>query len=38
VPPNEKDDKALAAAYNVLRGVTINAGVPAQSPKATVPN
>jgi carboxyl-terminal processing protease len=38
VPPVEKDDKALAAAYNVLRGVTINAGVPAQSPKATVPN
>jgi carboxyl-terminal processing protease len=34
VPPAEKDDKALAAAYNVLRGVTINAGVPAQSPKA----
>jgi carboxyl-terminal processing protease len=38
IPPAEKDDKALAAAYNVLRGVTINAGVPAQSPKATVPN
>jgi carboxyl-terminal processing protease len=38
VPPNEKDDKALAAAYNVLRGVTINAGVPAPSPKAAVPN
>jgi carboxyl-terminal processing protease len=38
VPPNEKDDKALAAAYNVLRGVTINAGVPPPSPKAAVPN
>ena len=38
VPPVEKDDKALAAAYNVLRGVTINAGVPAPSPKAAVPN
>jgi carboxyl-terminal processing protease len=37
VPPAEKDDKALAAAYNVLRGVTVNAGVPA-SPKAVVPN
>ena len=38
VPPAEKDDKALAAAYNVLRGVTINAGVPSSSPKAAVPN
>jgi carboxyl-terminal processing protease len=38
VPPVEKDDKALAAAYNLLRGVTVNAGVPAPSPKATVPN
>jgi carboxyl-terminal processing protease len=38
VPPNEKDDKALAAAYNVLRGVTVNAGVPPQVPKAAVPN
>jgi carboxyl-terminal processing protease len=37
VPPAEKDDKALAAAYNQLRGVTINAGVPS-SPKTTVPN
>ena len=25
VPPDEKDDKALAAAYNLLRGVTVNA-------------
>ena len=38
VPPDEKNDKALAAAYNTLRGVTVNAaGVPA-SPKAAVPN
>jgi carboxyl-terminal processing protease len=38
VPPVEKDDKALAAAYNVLRGVTVNAGVPSSSAKAAVPN
>jgi carboxyl-terminal processing protease len=38
VPPAEKDDKALAAAYKLLRGVTVNAGVPSSSPKATVPN
>ncbi len=37
VPPAEKDDKALGAAYNLLRGVTVNAGVPT-SPKTTVPN
>ncbi len=37
VPPNEKDDKALAAAYNLLRGVTVNADVPS-SAKAAVPN
>jgi carboxyl-terminal processing protease len=36
VPPAEKDDKALAAAYNLLRGVTVNAG--ASSPKTAVPN
>ena len=36
VPPNEKDDKALGAAFNLLRGVTVNADVP--SPKAAVPN
>ena len=36
VPAAEKDDKALAAAYNHLRGVTLNADVPA--PKAAVPN
>jgi carboxyl-terminal processing protease len=39
VPPDEKDDKALAAAYNTLRGITLNADVrPAAPPKATVPN
>jgi carboxyl-terminal processing protease len=40
VPPDEKDDKALAAAYNLLRGVTVNADVqPAPpAPKTTVPN
>ena len=37
VPPAEKDDKALAAAFNFLRGVTVNAGVPS-SPKAAIPN
>jgi carboxyl-terminal processing protease len=35
VPPEEKDDKALAAAFNVLRGVTVNADVRS---KQTVPN
>jgi carboxyl-terminal processing protease len=29
VPPNEKDDKALIAAFNLLRGVTVNANAPA---------
>ena len=39
VPPVEKDDKALAAAYSMLRGVTINAGGPAAaSSKSSVPN
>jgi carboxyl-terminal processing protease len=38
VPPDEKNDKALAAAYNVLRGITVNAGVPSTTPKAAVPN
>jgi carboxyl-terminal processing protease len=39
VPPNEKDDKALAAAYNLLRGVTVNADAPAAAAsKAAVPN
>jgi carboxyl-terminal processing protease len=37
VPPDEKDDKALNAAYNFLRGVTLNADVRPQ-PKAAVPN
>ena len=36
VPPNEKDDKALGAACNLLRGVTVNAEVP--SPKTAVAN
>jgi carboxyl-terminal processing protease len=39
VPPTEKDDKALAAAYNILRGVTINAGGPAATTSSkAVPN
>ena len=39
VPPNEKDDKALGAAYNLLRGVQVNAGGPAATAsKPTVPN
>jgi carboxyl-terminal processing protease len=37
VPPVEKDDKALAAAYNMLRGVTVNAGAP-KLPKSSVQN
>jgi carboxyl-terminal processing protease len=37
VPPEEKDDKALAAAYNFLRGVQVNADV-RPAPKAAVPN
>jgi carboxyl-terminal processing protease len=37
VPPEEKDDKALNSAYNLLRGVTLNADV-RPSPKAAVPN
>jgi carboxyl-terminal processing protease len=37
VPPDEKDDKALSAAYNLLRGITVNADVrPAR--KQAVPN
>jgi carboxyl-terminal processing protease len=36
VPPLEKDDKALGAAYNLLRGVTLNANVP--SSKRAIPN
>ena len=37
VPPIEKDDKALGAAYNLLRGITVNADVPLSS-RAAVPN
>jgi carboxyl-terminal processing protease len=37
VPPVEKNDKALGAAYNLLRGITVNADVPPSS-KAAVPN
>jgi carboxyl-terminal processing protease len=37
VPPDEKDDKALAAAFNTLRGVTVNADV-RPAPKVAVPN
>jgi carboxyl-terminal processing protease len=38
VPPAEKDDKALNAAYNLLRGVTtVSAGVPS-APKAAIAN
>jgi carboxyl-terminal processing protease len=37
VPPNEKDDKALTAAFNLLRGVTVNANAPAAAKRA-VPN
>jgi carboxyl-terminal processing protease len=38
VPPDEKDDKALAAAFNLLRGVTVKADAPATAAKTTVPN
>jgi carboxyl-terminal processing protease len=38
VPPDEKDDKALHAAYDLLRGVTVNADAPPAAAKATVPN
>jgi carboxyl-terminal processing protease len=37
VPPDEKDDKALAAALELLHGVTVKADVLA-SPKTTMPN
>jgi carboxyl-terminal processing protease len=37
VPPSEKDDKTLQAAFNQLRGVTVNADAPA-SVKRPVPN
>jgi carboxyl-terminal processing protease len=38
VPPDEKDDKALHAAYDLLRGITVNADVRPQPKPATVPN
>lgn len=37
VPPSEKDDKALGAAFNLLRGVTVNANAPVAA-KRPVPN
>jgi carboxyl-terminal processing protease len=37
VPPAEKDDKALGSAYNLLRGITVNADVPS-SRKTEIPN
>ena len=37
VPPEEKDDKALSAAFNLLRGVTVNANAPTMAKRA-VPN
>jgi carboxyl-terminal processing protease len=37
VPPEEKDDKALHAAFNVLRGVTVNADV-RPAPRGALPN
>ena len=37
VPPSEKDDKALNAAFNQLRGVTVNANAPTAA-KRPIPN
>ena len=37
VPPSEKDDKALNAAFNQLRGVTVNANAPTAA-RRPVPN
>src|SRR6201995_497676 len=37
VPPDEKNDKSLKAAYNLLRGVPVNADAPAPVNKAAVP-
>jgi carboxyl-terminal processing protease len=37
VPPDEKNDKALLAAFNQLRGVTVNADAPT-SQKRPIPN
>jgi len=38
VPPEEKDDKALHAAYDFLHGVTVNAAAAKPAPKTAVPN
>ena len=38
VPPEEKDDKALHAAFDLLHGVTVNAAAVRPAPKAAVPN
>ena len=38
VPPDDKDDKALGAAFNLLRGVTVNANAPTAAAKRPVPN
>ncbi len=38
VPPDQKDDKALGAAYNFLRGITIKADAPAAAKPSVVPN
>ncbi len=37
VPPDAKDDKALAEALDLLRGIKVNAAFPA-NPKAAIPN
>ena len=37
IPPDEKNDKALLAAFNQLRGITVNADAPA-SAKRPIPN
>lgn len=37
VPPDEKNDKALLAAFNQLRGITVNADALA-SAKRPIPN
>ena len=38
VPPLEKDDKALNAAFNQLRGGSVNANAPGAAAKRPVPN
>jgi carboxyl-terminal processing protease len=37
IPPDPKDDKALNMAYDLLRGIKVNAAFP-PNPKAAVPN